>query len=378
MTRRRNDGTRITTRLWLAVACLACSSSQEPAPAQSGTRAFALGFTDLPNAYSEQAIREAYDIVRRDGDLLLVHLDAGVPWQEALAGAAYHPRLESDLARRQSSVPNGHTLYVAATPLNIMRNALAPHAGAADNEPLTAPWDTASFANRNVITAYLAHARALIRRFRPTYFNYAIEANMLAATVPARWPSFLVLADSVYRTLKREFPAVTVFVSIQADFFHADPARQRTAVSDLLQRSDLVAVSTYPFANLENPTRLPADWFSAIAALAPAKPYAIAETGWPAEPVEPPAPFRTRSTPEHQRAYVARLLDDMQHLNARFVVWFVSRDYDSLYDTLFRGTPNEVLGRIWRDCGLFAGDGAGRASLGVWREWLAKPRGAGS
>ena len=77
---------------------------------------------------------------------------------------------------------------------------------------------------------------------------------------------------------------------------------------------------------------------------------------------------------ERQRLYVERLLGDADQLSAVFVTWFFTRDYDEFWNAELQYLPNADLLRVWRDTGLYAGDGRPRAALASWRAALARPR----
>ena len=63
------------------------------------------------------------------------------------------------------------------------------------------------------------------------------------------------------------------------------------------------------------------------------------------------------------------LLEEMDKLDAAFVVWFVSWDYDLAYEKIEEmDFPPWV--KIWRDCGFLDEEGTPRQSLGVWDAWL--------
>jgi hypothetical protein len=173
--------------------------------------------------------------------------------------------------------------------------------------------------------------------------------------------------------VKAAHPRLPVFVTLQADFYHADPAAQAAAIRRLLPFTDLIAVSTYPFTRQPDPALLRRDHFAAVAALAPAKPFAVAETAWPAEPVTAPYPVAIPGSEESQRAYVARLLAEAGRLRAVFVTWFFTRDYDDLWDSDIRHLPNASLLRLWKDTGLYEGDGRPRPALAEWRRALERP-----
>jgi hypothetical protein len=56
------------------------------------------------------------------------------------------------------------------------------------------------------------------------------------------------------------------------------------------------------------------------------------------------------------------------------VTWFFTRDYDALWEAEMRVLPEAPLLRLWKDTGLYAGDGGARPALASWRRWLARPR----
>jgi len=182
------------------------------------------------------------------------------------------------------------------------------------------------------------------------------------------------LASTVYQELKETHPTLPVFLTFQVDFLHADPEVQASAIREILTWTDILAASSYPFSDESDPARLRADHFDALAALAPEKPFAVAETAWPAEDVTAPYPVLIPADEASQRLYVERLLADSDRLSARFVCWFFSRDYDAFWESDLRFLPDAPLLRLWKDTGLYAGDGTARPALGPWRTALNRPR----
>jgi hypothetical protein len=333
-----------------------------------------MGFTDFPYALTTQAVYETWDYVRGDGDLIVLHFDGGVPWTEALDGTPYSTDFENDLAFSASQLSIGYVVYVAVTPISATRDGLALYRGDAPNEPLPAPWNAYAFDAPEVVAAFTAYCEDMIDRFDPDYFAYGIEANMLASLEPGKWSAFRTLASEVYLNLKAAHPDLPVFLTFQADAFHASPVSQAAAVDDVLPWTDVIAVSGYPFtAPLEDPALLRSDYFSALAALAPEKPFAVSETAWPAEPVGWPAWYSIDASEESQMRYVERVLEDCDALDARFLVWFFSRDFDEAWDSDFQYLPDAGLIRFWRDTGLYTGDGAARQGLGLWLLNLGRP-----
>ncbi len=358
----------------LSTACGGGGGGGSPGDGGHGTRSFFLGFTDFPHASSIEAVAAAFDVIARDGDMAVLHFDGGVPWQEALDGTPYPASVREDIAGKARAVPPGHGLYLAVTPIGFFRDELAPRWGERPGEPLEPPWDTRGFDHPSVIEAFRNHCERMIELLSPDFFAFAIEANVLADVAPDRWPAFVVLARSVYESLKARHPALPIFLTLEAEAFHRAPRAQRAAIAEVLPFTDLIAVSAYPFTEQPDPGRLQEDYFAALAALAPAKPFAIAETGWPAEDVTAPYPVFIPATESSQLAYVRRLLDDSDRLSARFVTWFFTRDYDDFWQSDLRSSPIASVARLWKDTGLYDGAGAPRPALAAWRRRLALPR----
>lgn len=357
---------------WVLLMALSAACTSLGDGPSGGSRPFVMGFTDFPYARSLDAVAEVRRIVAQEGDLAVFHLDGGVPWQESAAGTPYHPNFESELVAQKAAVPDGHRIYLAVTPINFERNGLARHRGAVTDEPLGAPFDTLGFSDSLVIRSFTAYCLRLIDHFAPDYFGYAIEANLVARNDPAQQASLLVLAESVYVALKRAHPALPVFATIQLENLYAGLPENGVATSELLAWSDVLALSTYPYTLTPNPWGIPREYFDDLPELAAGRPIAIAETGWPAEPVTAPYPAPIDGTPEWQALYVERLLGDMDDLDALFINWFFTRDYDDFWETEFKDLPNAPLVRLWKDAGLYAGNGAERPALVRWREWMER------
>ncbi len=333
-----------------------------------------MGFTDFPHALSIDALVEAYGVIERDGDLAAMHFDSGIPWPEALSGAPYAQQYLDELNGKAGIVPDGHVVYLAITPISFGRDGLAVYHGATANEPLPAPWDGYGFDEPDVIKAFIAHAKLMIDLYSPDYFAYAIEANALYDNRPEDWPAFLALAEAVYTSTKASHPELPVFVTLQAEWFHRDPTAQADAITQLLPFTDLIALSSYPFIDELDADEIPETYFSEITALAPDKPFAIAETSWPAENVDDPYPVVLPGSEDKQRLYVERLLNEAEELDAEFVTWFFTRDFDDQWDNVLVSHPSAPTLRLWKDTGLYDGEGTPRAGLSVWLEALANSR----
>jgi hypothetical protein len=352
-------------------------------------RSFSLGFTPFPHAFTQEAVDDAYDVIKRNADMIVQHFDDGVPWQEALDNAnnakkyrdTYAGNFLNDLDYKLQHNPAGHVVYLALTPLGPLREGLALHRGNSVNEPLTTPWDTYALDHPEVIKAYTRHCLNMIEHFDPDYVAYAIEANMLAyfdkQNGTNKWSQFVNLVKKVYPAIKAKHPDLPLFISLQVGFFHSDPGQQAMDISRILPYTDYIAISAYPYTETPDPADLPADYFSELIELAPTKPVVIAETAWPAEDVEDvknPGTIIAAEDPQRQQQYIQRLIGEMDKLDCRFITIFFTRDYDDFWESDFQYYPNAQLIRTWRDTGLYDGQGNPRPALDTWLAALKRPK----
>jgi len=341
---------------------------------QPGTRTFAMGFTDFPYANSFNALLETYAAIERDGDMTVMHFDDGVPWQEALDGIAYDPNYLGTLTAKASMIPAGHVVYLAVTPIAFSRDRLADYRGATGSEPLPPPWDERSFDHPEVITAFTNHCENMISLFSPDYFAYAIEANMLIQLAPNSWDAFVALAETVYTNLKTNYPDLPICISLQVQSYYSDPTSQKAGFQQVLHYTDIIALSSYPFSQETNLELIPSNYPAELANLAPGKPFAIAETAWPAEDVTAPYPVDIPADEDRQRLYMEWLLSESLRSSAQFVCWFFTRDYDQMWESDLQYHPDAALLRLWKDTGLYDGQGNARSALSAWRKVLAYER----
>ena len=338
------------------------------------SRTFALGFTDFPYANSLEAVEAAWTAIGTDADMASLHFDDGVPWPEALAGTPYNANYLAEISAKAAAIPPGHLTYLSLTPLSFGRDSLAAYRGTNGGMALPTPWDTYDFDHPDVKTAYINHCENMVELLDPDYLTYTIEGNMLADKAPLSWPAYVSLAGSVYSALKAINPDLPLIITLQADFIHAELTTQEAFIAQILPYTDYVAMSSYAFVNYFTPATLPVDWFTAVAGLAPEKPFAVGETSWPAETVADPYPVTIPSSEQDQADYVSRLLTEAEDLDAVFVNWFFTRDFDDFWESDFQYLPEAALVRIWKDTGLYDGWGDPRMGFSVWKDHLDRRR----
>jgi hypothetical protein len=344
-------------------------------------RSFRLGFTPFPYDTSQAAVDWVYEKLASDGDLLAFHTTEGVPWVEAERGGPfedYGQALKDKWTQQKSHVSPGHAVYVALTPLDDGRSRLADYWGAQDHMPLPAPWSGYAFDAPQVKSAYLAFCRRAIEFYSPDYLAIGIEVNLLFDHTPSSWPAYVELHRSTYQALKRDHPTLPIFITVTGvdlleGWTDGDHAARLRALDELLAYTDILGISFYPYmsAYLTNP--YPAGVFDQLKALAKGKPIAIAESGYPAQAFAIPSfNLSFEGTPEKQRAFVVDLLRAGDNHELPFIVNFVVRDYDALWQQL--PAASRDLGSVWRDTGFYDEAGAPRPALSVWRSALARRR----
>lgn len=366
----------------LLAACGGSSSGgggdQNPPPPPAPTRSFYMGFTPWPYDATQAAVDDVNQRIQDNGDIVDHHIMVGVPWEEALQGLPYHPNVDADLTARVQMVQPGKEVFLAIDSLSSVRDAMAENWGANINEPLPPPWDTRTFADAEVATAYLNFSLDLIARFDPAYFNYGTEISELMLNDPAAFDDYVIFAEAVYNGIKAQHPNLPVFVSIA---FKSPGSAEMTTIAAGFERIrdyvDIVGISTYPYVFFDHvdkgdPDNLPADWLNQVTTLAQGKPVAITETGWIAEDlVIPSFGVNVPSTEAFQEAYASRLLSEADALNAEFVIWWTVNDFDALWNGVLMQDP---VASIWRDIGLYDEALQARPALGEWQSWLVKER----
>lgn len=368
-----------------------------PAPA----RGFYMGFTPFPYdadpATILQVVDDIYARLASDADMVLHHLEEGIPWNAALAddlltpasvAFPYTDHIRLDWDTRNSKTPATHRKYVAITPISLARDGFAPWRDTANEQPLQWPFDAhaanGDFNAPEVKDAYLNYCLRVVEYLDPDYLAIGIEVNLLRRHTDAvTWAKYLELHEHVYSNLKARHPDLPIFVSVvpvetldgyvdPPTEFAGDPAgyraAQRAALDAVLAFSDYYAVSLYPFLTAYFASDFPADMFDRIFALSN-KPAAIAETGMLAEDMTVfSIPFE--GSPGKQDGYMRSMLEAADDYDLSFVNWFVLQDYDRLCDFFGGCFGTDTL---WRDTGVYDGDGVPRPSYDTWKSYLERP-----
>lgn len=351
-----------------------CSKDEPVASNSSSERKFYMGFTPFPYDVTSQAVNYVYDKLETEADIIAHHFDDGIPWQEALDSTEFNPNIIADWQYRLSRTPGSHKKYVAVTPININRNGLAPYKAESGNLPLPAPWDTISFNHTDVKLAFLNYCKRTTDFFHPDYLVIGIEVNLLMKLRPDLWDAYLDLHKYVYQHLKAVYPDLPVFVSFSGmdllpEYSDADPGKQQQALSDILPYSDMFGISIYPYISSLLTDSIPGNLFDRIFSNS-TKPIAICETGYEADTISVNGgTVIINGTPELQNNYISILLNKADEYDLVFVINFVLRDYDALWESI--GSPDDFR-ILWKDAGLYDENGNSRIAQKTWMQWLNK------
>jgi hypothetical protein len=348
-------------------AAAALSAGEAPKP-----RAFSMGFTPFPYDLSLEAVGSTDRFIVKHGDLVVQHLDNGVPWTQCLEGKAPHKAVQEDWARRRS-LCQGRKVLLAVTPLDGGRKGLALYRGSGENMPLPEAFRGKALDDPLVKKAFLAWCRRAVEQFRPDWLAIAIEANELIVNSPEKWPGFLALYRETRAALKKDRPSLPICATIS---LHAltDPAKkdkngQRDKVRELLEDCDVAGISYHPFlaGNMKHPEEA-LEWLRGFTK----KPIAIAETSFPAETIRLKTFGLTlEADPGLQAAYMEKLLARADADGYLFVTWYLHRDYDAMWEKIRLTAPEYFI--VWKDCGLLDEEGKERPAMGLWKEALARP-----
>ena len=357
-------------RGWCFSLCAVVLATLAPCRADGpAQRHFRMGFTGFPHDYTAEAVRDARQFCRDNADIIAHHIE-GVPWAEALADKPFGDELLKEWAGKKETTPKGGKVYLAVSP---WRGTLKPA-----EKALPFPDDLKGkpYDDPLVKKAYLAYCRRMVDLFKPDYLAIGIEVNEIFLAGPDTWRAYAELHRHVYRELKRDHKDLPIFASFTLHGMLNQEGRKRedmlAAFRQILPENDLVAVSFYPFirggtTDIGGCFRWLTDSFGRDK-----KPYAFVETGEAGGRLRLPKSGQViDGTPEKQEAYYKALLAFAQGHECRFVISFLHRDYDALWEKI-KGTAPEAF-MAWRSCGLLDAGGKPRPAYRVWKEYFAMP-----
>jgi len=333
------------------------------------SRSFHMGFTGFPHDFTIEAVEEARAFARENGDIIAHHIE-GVPWAESLSGRPFSTELLKDWEGKKKATRPGGKVYLAISP---GRGTLKE---GEKSLPIPAEVKGKPYDDPLIMKAYLAYCRRMVGFFKPDYLAIGIEVNEIYDAGPDPWRAYVALHRHVYQDLRKAYPSLPIFASFtlhgMLNLSGARRDRMLAAFEQIMPCNDAVAVSFYPFirggtTDITGCLRWLTDHFDKYG-----KPYAFVETGEAAGELRFPTTGQViAGTPAKQEAFVRTLLDFAAAHKTLFVISFVSRDYDALWERIRSSSPEVFM--AWRDCGLVDETGQKRPAFGVWRHYLALP-----
>jgi hypothetical protein len=343
-------------------------------PAVVRDRPFFMGFTPFPWDVSPAAVQSTYDGITANADIICHHFDDGVPWPEALEDKPFSAHLRDGWKTRKDNTPEGFKVFVAVTPLDMFRKGMALYHGEKENMPLPESFRGKTFDDPEIVKAYLNYCRRAVEYFRPDYLAIGIEVNELIHNSADKWPGFVRLYRHVYGRLKKDHPQMPIFATFTLHNMlqerWSDIENQRSKVKQFFEEVDIVGISFYPFMKTLGPPERPVEAFDWCRQFVGDQPIAIAETGFPAEPTRlEDFKLNLPGSPQSQAAYIETLLNTAHREQYLFVIAFLYRDYDALWEKIKVGMSGDWA-VAWRDCGLVDGAGKERPAHEVWEKYF--------
>jgi hypothetical protein len=366
---------KISALLVVLMATVLSSSTYAQYSAKR-TRPFHMGFTPFPPDSTEEAYNEMANFLRKNGDIVAQHMES-VPWTEALSGAPFRENLTNSWRDRKKLTPPGGKVYVIVNP---GRGALADYWGASEHDPLPEEFKGKTFSDPLVKRAYLNYCRRAIEYFKPDVFGIGIEINEVLYNTPDKFPALVELHQYVYKELKKDYPKLPIFASftlhglLDSRRSAADREKNLAAVKGLMPYNDLIGISFYPFfGNVSDQVDRSFDWLDSQFKEFH-KPYAFAETGEAADKLTVQLdghPWVIDGSPARQKAYYEKLLAFAGSHDTKFIISFLSKDYDELWKKIAKDTI--PVFQAWQDNGMVDEKGIVRPAYGVWKQVFDLP-----
>lgn len=347
-----------------------------PVNPQGKTRPFRMGFTPWPPDLTVEAVNEVYSFIDKHADLVFHHFES-IPWKEAYEGTEFSENLMGNWEWRKAKTAKAHEVLLGVSPLNFNRDGLAPSWGTGEGLPLPKGWEGARFNDERVKTAYLNFMKRAIEYFDPDYVSIGSEVNLYAARKPEQWDEYLEFNRYIYTELKKLYPNLTVFSSIQYEWLRGldDATRgkkdeQVARTKEILGHSDIISLTTYKYGENNNP--ITNGYFDTVALLG-TKPVAISEMGAMSSDTEV---FGTtlQASERDQNEFVRFILEYAQANRLLFVNNYIPIDYDELVTKLPKEFKEyEGAARAWMHSGLIDTERNPKPALATWDAYFVLP-----
>ena len=361
--------------LWLCLlAALLSCSKKENTPEVS--RSFYMAVTPWPADFTAAELDTSYAFVKDHCDMVSQHFDDGIPYEEAYNNLPMPVDFQQDAQVRKTKTASGKKIFLSVSALDLSRKQKAAYyRKSTQPQSVKDSWTSFAVNDPRVITAYINYVSWLADYFQPSFINFGVESNSLQFD-PLVFQQYKSFIAQVYQALKIKYPGTPLMVSFMVD----ESAEGFSFAQQLLPYTDIIALSAYPYITVSSsvsgntdPALFPANYFERFINMA-GKPWGFAETGYTAENlVVPSYSLNKQGTPAWQKAYLEKICGLAAEYNAKFLVWFCSKDYDAGNITLQSLGLYQDLFALWQDTGLKDQVGNPRPAYETWKQWFSKP-----
>ncbi len=369
----------------LLAAALLLSPAADAAGGQDkkgAKRGYGMGLGLFPYEFSIEGVTETQKFITSHSDVMSFTVkDGGIPWEPALADAAFPGGIETKWKEARDGVPAGCKVFLAITPLNDDKNGLHKNRTEQENQPLPDTFKGKPFDDRSVIKAYANYCKRAINAHKPDWVSIAIDCTGPAYDKPREWEALVRLIRAVREAIKKDNPRLPVGVT------HELPMLWNQTIARTVQPSlrdlDFLGLSFMPFVGplaekgggRSLPTGKeqwlgPLKWVRKYTNL----PIAICAAGYTTKDVVVPIyEIKLKGDIVVQRDFLTGLLEHAEKDDYLFVIWSVPIDLEKL----LAGLPSDIQGflKIIQNVGLLDGQLKPKPALEVWdRELLRNPK----
>ncbi len=331
------------------------------------SRNFKMGFTTWSFGPNQKDVDNTYQFIENNADIYAEHIDNKIPWNAWINNLTLPLEFTNEISGRASRKIQSHQLLLSVSLLNSDRSELA------EDFDGTIP----AYTNLNDIdieNAYFKHIKYLINAFSPNYLVIAIEVNELKLRSPTKWEAYKLLIGNVKTRIKQLYPNLNISESISLHNLYepdvSNPAEYIDEMINYMNQMDFVSISFYPFFKNQSTKSDFQQTFDFLHSNIN-KPIAFVETTHIAENLSVPnLNISINGNECEQNDYLETLFTNAQVQNYEFIIWWVHRDYDALWETF----PTEIkdVGKLWRDTGLLDENGGERLTYLTWENVLNK------
>lgn len=192
---------------------------------------------------------------------------------------------------------------------------------------------------------------------KPKYLGLGNEMNYLYEQKPESYQKFASFFNETYDAVKKVSPDTKVFVTFQLEHMKGlrgglfggknDTTKTDWAALDDFAKADLFSFTTYPGIIYDNPTDIPANYYSEIQTHTKKK-IAFSEVGWASNLKV----TGYTSTPEEQKTFVETFASMMNEVDPEFATW------PFLYD--------QKIGEPFKSMGLKDSSGNKKPAYDAW------------